>query len=253
MKYLSSLVLWVLFISFCHGQECSVLSIAEEEGMPGDTVSVSMNLAEFPLLNAFQGTLNYDPNVLSFVDITESDVFEDSFEIISNEPAAGQVIIVGIDLGTMSVNYEDFQTSAELISIRFVVTGSPGTSSEIFFDGSLSEINFAFLSSAGLPERGELCMLNSGSITIPGSTNVSNVDAAIFNESISPNPASKYTLVQSDRTIEYYSIYNTIGQSILSNVPFQNRIELGKLHPGLYVVQLHGPDGSTAHNLILGE
>jgi len=253
MKYLSSLVLWVLLINFCHAQKCSVLSIEVEEGLPGDTVSVSMNLAEFPLLNAFQGTLNYDPSVLSFVDITKSDVFEDGFEVISNEPAIGQVIIIGIDLGTMSINYEDFQTSAELISMRFVLTGAPGTSSEIFFDGSLSEINFAYLSNEGLPVRGELCMINSGSISIPGSTDVVYVDAAIFNESISPNPASKYTTIQSDRIIEHYSIYNTIGQSLFSNIPFQNRIELGRLPPGLYVINLHGPDGNTAHNLVLSK
>ena len=87
--------------------------------------------------------------------------------------------------------------------------------------------------------------------SVIGSNSTSSIEASLYNERISPNPTSGIINVQSDREIKSYQIFNTIGQSVLSSVPFQNQINVTNLVPGSYLIHFDGPEGLTSHKLIV--
>lgn len=71
--------------------------------------------------------------------------------------------------------------------------------------------------------------------------------------SISPNPASEYVLVKSDRVVEQISIFNATGSRlhVARNASNEARIDIRNLSNGIYLVQLSTEYGITNKKLIV--
>lgn len=121
-----------------------------------------------------------------------------------------------------------------------------------FTPNNKTEIEFEIINAVLITNQGEEMPVDDLLTTsVIGSNSTSSIEASLYNERISPNPTSGVINVQSDREIKSYQIFNTIGQSVLSSVPFQNQINVTNLVPGLYLIHFDGPEGLTSHKLIV--
>ncbi len=65
-----------------------------------------------------------------------------------------------------------------------------------------------------------------------------------------PNPAHETIQIASSCEIEYYSIYNTAGQIVLSG-KIKGAIDISILEAGYYIIQLQTENGIVSHKLII--
>ena len=104
---------------------------------------------------------------------------------------------------------------------------------------------------------------NEGVIEVSGQTantvivdeiisSVVDLNPAVFNETISPNPFQERISIDSDRQIDRYEWINLQGQIIDSeDFPSSSQIDFIESHTqGIYLLKLIGKDGITIHRLI---
>lgn len=159
-------VLTILFcltflnVNIARAQDCPVIVIENETGLPGDTVTVDVYLSGVSDLLGFQGTFVYDTEILSFISAQPGETALD-LRIDTNEPffGSGQILITG--LGRMGETFA-FAQSAVLTELTFVIEGEMGSNSNITFDGSGIAIEFIISSSPPL----DACNIINGSITV---------------------------------------------------------------------------------------
>ncbi len=161
MRILTSFILFLLSVSQVHAQ-CPVVSFEDVVGAKGDTVAVEMTLSGISSFVGFQGTVTYDPSILSLVSTEKGDIFIDSYSVNSNEPffGAGQIIVIGLDLTPSNLTY-DFGESNVVMTLFFVIEGDLGASSDIIFDDSVTAIQFVDGNDANGP-----CEIVNGSVTV---------------------------------------------------------------------------------------
>ncbi len=114
-----------------------------------------------PMFTGMQGTVVYDPSVLSYVDLEKGEILDEDFRLDSNEPfGAGQVIIVGSDFNGLVL--DDIIAPTEIARLNFVLIGQTGTSSSIQFNNSIVKIELI----AGISGPIPYCDIINGSINI---------------------------------------------------------------------------------------
>lgn len=82
---------------------------------------------------------------------------------------------------------------------------------------------------------------------IPLSISISEENLA--NSVIYPNPVRDFITIESEETIDTYSIYNTNGQLITQDM-FSKRIDITDLQAGVYIIQLTSDNGVVNHRII---
>lgn len=71
--------------------------------------------------------------------------------------------------------------------------------------------------------------------------------------SIAPNPANNRLRFTSDDVVEYYTVFNSIGQIIQEGSPYasEGRIDLSLMTTGMYFIRFTSQDGQLTHPLIV--
>ena len=71
--------------------------------------------------------------------------------------------------------------------------------------------------------------------------------------SIYPNPASKIVTISSsdEMAIDQVNIYNQVGQMVLHQQGSDKTVDVGALHPGLYIVEVVSDLGRSIVKLIV--
>lgn len=186
MKNLLLILVLILSFNICYVQNCPLIVIEDVEGMPGDTVEVTMYLSNIEGFLAFQGTINHDISVLNFVGAEPGDLFDEDFRVETNEPfvGTGQVLIVGMNNASLDT-YDFSATPTEFINLYFVIVGQVGEQSPIIFDDSVLGIEFVSLTNTGSASV-QLCGNIAGSVSIsdnPTTPSDFDVSVAITNVS----------------------------------------------------------------------
>lgn len=141
MRTLTSLIFFLFLFNLpAQAQNCPTILFEDVTGAQGDTVIVDVYLSDFPSFLGLQGTINYDPAVLSFVDHITGELLGPNFTFATNEPVTGtgQILISGTSFDGLP--RQDYMESNVLFSLVFVIEGGQGSSSAIVFDDSFIAI-----------------------------------------------------------------------------------------------------------------
>ncbi len=71
---------------------------------------------------------------------------------------------------------------------------------------------------------------------------------------IFPNPAKDQLTIVSDGNNDYYEIYNQLGERILFgevNNDQNTQLDISKLKPGLYFIQVSGIEGDVSSTMFI--
>ena len=131
---------------------------------------------------------------------------------------------------------------------------------EIIYNGALAECSIQsicdYLANPGgsvtIEENAPEC--NSPEEVEAACETVGVENAMIENEySMFPNPANQLVAFtnKSETTISEVTIYNQTGQKVYGGIPENNTLNISKLQPGMYVVELATKEGNVRKKLII--
>lgn len=218
------------------------------------------NLSGLNALSQVNGSLKIvGNNILSSLDALASlTMVEGELRIISN---ATLHTLVGFEQLT-SVGMTLFISgNANLVSLSGLQNINPNT-----LQGYIAIMNNPNLSQCAIQSiceflelPGVLVFVNNNA---PGCYNTSELQTACTTAvdenatasfSLSPNPASSFITIHIKEgiPIEQAIIYNHLGQKVLTTRPIQNAVDVSKLKPGIYIVEVKLNDNLQRTHLII--
>ena len=120
-----------------------VFSISSETAPPGDTVALSVTVANFTGITGYQGTMNWDTTLLSFIEITSPTTGHNN---IVGDPGQGTIPLdaatfVWVDFSGGSKTYPD---GTNLMQIRLAIkANAPQGVTNVFINGSVTGLGYS--------------------------------------------------------------------------------------------------------------
>lgn len=235
MRILAVFITFLFCINISQAQDCPVVLFGNQSGVQGDTVVVDVYLSNLSSFLGFQGTINYDPSIMSFVTHEKGELLTDQFNLGTNEPffGSGQILIVG----TNAFPEVGYFMSNVLFSLIFVLDGEQSGTSEITFDSSVLDLFFINTN----VESVFPCDIINGSVSNTNTPPPSDFEVSVFTSNAICNQAALGSITASGFFgVPPYTYFWTGPNSFTSNA--QNIIEL---LPGLYNLTATDAVGTT--------
>jgi len=236
------------------------LLASQEQGSPGDTVTVDISVRNFDSIVSIQGSMLWDPVIIDFVDVTASGNLPGTvnFNTSSALTDAGKLTFNWNDPGALGVNLGD---DVIIYSIRYVITGNVTDISAVDFtdDPTVIEVtqsNNGMVNAVPLAKiPGLVEVIGVGVLTInintvtgcTGDTVCIPVTPQNYNEIVS----MQYDINWDTLALTYIGVQNFnlsgMGAGNFNQIPGTNRLRLAWVEPLLDPQTLL--DGDTLYEM----
>ena len=187
-----------------------ILTLSDQQGTPGDTVVVDIRVDNFMSISSFQFSVNWDPEVISFIALEEYNdslqaFGEDNFNFASDLTDIGQLVVSWSDPLTRGIHLPD---SATLFALVFTAIGDIGDSTTIVISDDPLEIEVidGDLNSIGLSFQGGLFAVAEMTTSF---REFGNHELSIF-----PNPTFGEFRIQNDHSFSTVEVFNVRGHRL---------------------------------------
>ncbi len=233
-------------------------------GAQGSSVQVSLRGVDFVNIASIQGTIKFNPSVVTFSSINYYGLpGMGSTDFNVTQAATGKIMFTWIDGTLLGINMAN---NAALFTMTFNLSGTAGNSTQLQFGNSPTawEVGDSLSNSLNADTL-------KGRITIaPLSIGIDNETSAVVPEQTSlmqniPNPFANITTISFTLAIEEYStitIYNILGDKVYENADYYSKgmhsiswdatdVTGQTLPSGTYFYRLKAGDFSSTKKMII--
>lgn len=175
-----------------------------------DFVDIGVSVESFVDVAGIQFTLNWDPDVLSFTEVTGFGLEDMSIENFgTNDAGNGVLTFYWYDLTTSGVTVVD---GHEIFTLQFQVVGDLHSFTQLMFSDDPTVIEVVNSDNEILPFD-----LENGMISVGGITSAGEPDAGLSPSRVSPNPFTEGTVLRfslEHASIAQISIFNSEGKQV---------------------------------------
>lgn len=249
----------LLIISNLSAQNLT-FNVISNSGLPGTTVTVEVSVENFTQIVNYQGTLNWDDNVLSY--LSASSPFLGITNVFNPPASAGgtmpdnKLTFLWTDFLTTGIDADDGEV---LLTIDFQIdpNATNGANANVFIDGSETALGYASIASIFGPNPFLTPTVNAGSVNVGSGFPVEMLDfQATTNEGIaklewitaSEANNDYFEIQKSENGVNFYPIGTLSGAGTTQEhtyYQFEDQITATKLYYRLMQVDFDGSSSLT--------